>query len=79
MAALAGVLGAAAVIAACITALAIVIPLALAALLVGALLCLIAGGCFAAGYSRIRTVDPLPHRTLETLREGVKWVQHRNR
>ncbi len=76
IAALCGGLGAACLVVTCIAALALVMPLWLAALLIGIGLCGLAGGAFVLGRTRIEQVDPAPRRTVETLKEDLQWAKH---
>jgi len=59
-------------------ALGAVMPLGWAALLVAALWGVTAVVLFALGRSRMRTVDMVPDRTVETIKEDVGWLQSRN-
>jgi hypothetical protein len=76
-AALSGLLAAASIVAGCIAALALVLPVWLAALVMGILLGAIAGGAYIAGSRRLKSVELAPRQTLETLKEDVEWVKHR--
>ncbi len=77
MAAVCGLLGAVCVAAAGVAALALALPLWLSALIIGILLCVIAAGAAIAGRTRIQQVDPVPRRTVQTLREDLEWAKHR--
>jgi len=60
-----------------VDALALVIPHWAAALIVAAALAMIAGGTLRMGMKHFRRVHPLPERTVEILKEDVKWAtQH---
>jgi len=72
----AGLLGAACFVTTCIAALNLVMPLWLAALLVGIGLMIVAGGAFALGRNRMEEVDPVPRQTVQTLREDLEWAKH---
>lgn len=61
----------------CIAALAIVLPLWLAALIIGVMLAVVAGGAFTLGRLALDKVDPLPQRTLETLKDNLDWAKDR--
>lgn len=76
-AACAGFLGAACFVTACIAALAAVVPVWLAALLVGILCCGVAIGGFIAARSRFGRIDPVPHQTVRTVKENLEWTQQR--
>jgi len=76
--AIVGLLGAICLVAALVAVLAIIMPLALSALLVGLALCGMAAGGYFAGRSRLREVEIVPKRTLETLKEDVAWIGQRN-
>ena len=76
-AAITGLLAAACFVTACIAALALVMPVWLAALLMGILLAFIAGGAYAVGRTKLRDVDIVPPQTVQTMRENVEWAKHR--
>ena len=52
------------------------IGLALSALVVGVVLALIAVVLVRAGQTRLRTLNPTPELTVETLKEGAQWARH---
>lgn len=55
------------------------LPFWAAALLVGLVVCL-AGGFFALkGLNGLKTADPVPHQTLETVKEDVQWAKQQTR
>jgi len=76
-AAVGGLLAAMALVTCCIAALAIVMPLWLAALIMGVLLALAACGAFLAGRKRFRSINPVPERTVATVKENLQWAKHR--
>jgi hypothetical protein len=76
-AAVAGLLAAASLVTACIAALALVMAVWLAALIMGVLLGMAAGGAFLMGRKRLKTVDPVPQRTVQTLKDDVEWAKQR--
>ena len=76
-AALLGFLAACCITTACIAALAIVLPLWLAALIMGVMLGAGAGGAFLLGRLALEEVDPVPQQTLETLKDNADWVRDR--
>ncbi|SHN74470.1 phage holin family protein [Cryptosporangium aurantiacum] len=55
-----------------------VIPVGWAALIVGVLWAAGAAALAAYGRKKIRAVNPVPKRTVETVKEDVRWVQNRN-
>lgn len=63
----------------CIVALAIVLPLWLAALLMAVVLGIGAGGAFLLGRMALEEVDTVPQRTVETLRDLTDWARTRTR
>jgi hypothetical protein len=76
----AGVMGffaMACMITACVAALHLVVPLWLAAVVMGALLGAGAGGAYLAGRMMMQEVDLVPRRTVETLKEDIDWVKAR--
>lgn len=78
-AALMGFLAACCVTTACIAALAIVLPLWLAALIMGVLLGGGAGGAFLLGRLALEEVDPVPQQTLETMKDNMDLARDRAR
>ena len=76
-AALTGLLSAACIVAGCVAALALLLPVWLAALVTGILLGAIAGGAYAAGSRRLRSVELTPRQTVETLKQDIEWVKQR--
>ncbi len=50
-------------------------PLWVAAGIITVILLLIGGGLAGAGASRLRTLDPKPHRTIAALQQNVEWVK----
>ena len=73
---LCGGLGAACLVLTCIAAMTLVMPLWLAALLIGIGLFLVSGGAFALGRTRIEQVDPAPRQTIETMKDDLEWAKH---
>ena len=76
----AGLLGFLAVeclVTACIAALAIALPVWLSALIVAVLAASSAGGAFVIGRLALEKVEPVPQRTMETLKDNVDWVRER--
>ncbi len=78
-AALMGFLAAECLITTFIAALAIVLPVWLAALLMGVMLAMGAGGAYILGRLALEQVDALPQRTLETLKDFSEWARTRTR
>lgn len=81
-----GLLGAAAVtglfsgacaVTTCIAALALAMPLWLAALIMSIFLVCIAAACYFGGKKRMKQIDPVPERTVQTIREDVQWAKDR--
>ena len=69
-------LGVALVLVAIMFALGSLVPLWLAALIVGVVVLVIGGALAWAGYQRLKSINPLPERTIETLREDVEWLHN---
>jgi hypothetical protein len=59
-------------------ALGAVMPLGWAALIVAVIWAAVGAGLALYGRSRIRQVNPVPQRTVETVKEDVAWIQNRN-
>lgn len=78
-AALLGLLAACCVTTACVAALAMVLPLWLAALIMGVILAGGAGGAFLLGRLALEEVDPVPQQTLETMKDNMDWARDRAR
>lgn len=49
-----------------------------AALIVALIWAVIAAVLFVVGRNRLKSVDPTPHRTVETVKEDVEWLKTRN-
>jgi hypothetical protein len=49
-----------------------------AALIVTAIWGIVAGVLFVTGKKKLAEVNPVPEKTVETLKEDVQWVQNRN-
>ena len=60
-------------------ALGAIMPLGWAALIVAALWGLAGAVLYTSGRARLRTVDPKPERTVETLKEDAEWAKHPTR
>ena len=78
-AAVAGLLSAACLVTACIAALTLVLPLWLAALIMGVFIGIIAAAAFAAGRARLSEIDPVPEQTFHTLEDNIAWAKRRAR
>lgn len=71
-----GFFGMACIIGSCIVALSIVLPWWLCFLVMGVMLSIGAGGAFLAGRIALQEVDPLPQRTLETMKDNLEWAKN---
>ena len=60
-------------------ALGAIMPLGWAALIVAALWGLAGAALYTSGRARLRTVNPKPERTVETLKEDAEWAKHPTR
>lgn len=60
-------------------ALGAVMPLGWAALIVAALWGIAGGVLYSTGRAKLRTVNPKPERTVETLKEDAEWAKHPTR
>jgi len=47
-----------------------------AALIVAAVWAIVGGVLFATGRTKLKTVDPVPHRTVNTLKEDAQWLKN---
>jgi len=77
VAALCGVMGFAALVTTGIAALALVMPLWLAALLMSVLLVCIAAAAYAGGRAKLKDINPVPERTVQTVKDDIQWAKHR--
>jgi hypothetical protein len=68
-------LGAFALLAAVIAGLSLVMPVWLAALIVGGVLCATGGAVTMTGLKKLKHLDPVPRQTVETLEENRKWLR----
>jgi hypothetical protein len=59
-------------------ALAEVMPAGLAFLLVGLVIAGVAYAAARIGKERLEHLDPVPHETVDTIKEDVQWVKARN-
>lgn len=59
-------------------ALGAVMPLGWAALIVAVVWGIVGAVLFTSGKKKLSTVNPVPERTVETVKEDVRWVQNRN-
>ena len=76
-AALCGLLAAACLTTMCVAALATAMPLWLAALLMGLFLTCGGAALYHGGRLKLRGVDAVPHRTVESIRENLQWTKQR--
>jgi len=72
-------LGLAFVFVAAIFALELLVAPWLAALIVGVVVLVVGAVLALVGYRRIKALNPLPERTMETLREDVEWLHNPKR
>lgn len=57
-------------------ALGAIMPLGWAALIVAALWGIAGAALYTSGRAKLRTVNPKPERTVETLKEDAEWAKH---
>lgn len=60
-------------------ALALFVPLWVAALILGTVLAVAAGALIVTGLKQLKRVHPTPERTVETIKENVAWVKQRTK
>jgi hypothetical protein len=72
-----GFFAGACLVACIIAALATTMPVWLAALFMCVILACIAGAVYAGGRSRMKTVHPVPERTVETMKDNLEWAKRR--
>jgi Putative Actinobacterial Holin-X, holin superfamily III len=74
--AFAGYLAAVVLTFAAVFGLSYVIGMALSAVAVGVVLAIVALVLIKRGQAKLRTVEPKPERTVETLKEDAQWARH---
>lgn len=68
----AGLLAGACFVTAGMAGLALVMPLWLGALIIGSLLAFAAAGAYAVGRTRMTRIEPVPQRTVQTMKENIR-------
>ncbi len=63
----------------CVYALAIPLAAWLAALIIGVITAIIAGGLVREGMLRMKLVNAAPEKTIESMKENIEWLKRRNR
>ncbi|HET6480034.1 MAG TPA: phage holin family protein [Actinoplanes sp.] len=53
-----------------------VMPAGWAALIVAVLWAVIGGVLYTTGKKKLATVDPVPHRTVDTIKEDARWLKN---
>ncbi|WIM93528.1 phage holin family protein [Actinoplanes oblitus] len=53
-----------------------VMPAGWAALIVAAIWAVVAAVLYVTGKNRLKTVDPMPRRTVDTLKEDAQWLKN---
>ena|SRR5579883_1940650 len=76
-AAVCGLLAAMCFTAACIGLLALAMPVWLASALMCLFLVCCGAALYFAGRQKLRAIDPVPERTVESMKENVQWAKHR--
>lgn len=76
-AAVTGLLAAACFVTTGIAALALVMPVWLAALIIGILLAFTAAGAYALARTRMTRIEPMPERTVQTMKENIEWAKQK--
>jgi Flp pilus assembly protein TadB len=77
VAALCGVMGFACLVLAGVAGLALVMPIWLAALLMSVFLVCIAAAGYAGGKAKMKDINPVPERTVQTIKDDIQWAKHR--
>ena len=78
-AAVMGLFSGACLVATCVAALSIVLPVWLSLLVIGVALGAAAGGAFILGRLALEDVDPVPQQTVETMKDNIDWIRNRTR
>jgi hypothetical protein len=76
-AALCGVMGFACLVLCGVAALALVMPVWLAAGLMAVFLVCIAAAAYVGGRSKMKDINPVPERTVQTIKDDIQWAKHR--
>ena len=76
-AAVCGLMAVGSLVAAGIAGLAMIMPVWVAALIMGVLLACIGGAMYAGGRAKLKTIEPVPERTVQTIKDDVQWAKHR--
>jgi uncharacterized membrane protein YqjE len=76
-AALFGFFAIACIIATCIVALTLVLPIWLSTLILGVVLGILAWIAAVIGRTRLEHVDPVPERTVQTVKDDINYVRNR--
>lgn len=76
-AALCGIMGFACLVLCGVAAMALVMPVWLAALLMSVCLVCIAAAAYAGGKAKMKDINPVPERTLQTIKDDIQWAKHR--
>jgi hypothetical protein len=76
-AAICGLMAVASLVTAAIAGLALVMPVWLAAVIMGVLLACIGGAAYAGGRAKLKNVSPVPERTVDTIKDDIQWAKHR--
>jgi len=76
-AAFCGLMAGACFVVACIAALSLAMPLWLAALIMCVFLACIGGACYQGGRNRLKQIDPVPERTVATMKDTKEWANQR--
>jgi hypothetical protein len=53
-----------------------VMPAGWAALIVAVLWAVIGGALYVSGKNKLKTVDPMPRRTVDTIKEDAQWLKN---
>jgi uncharacterized membrane protein YqjE len=59
--------------------LSLVLPAWGAALIVGAVMAIIAGGLVASGLTKLREINPVPEKTIQTMKENAQWAKEQTK
>lgn len=62
---------------AAVYALSLVIPLWLAALIIGGFVAIVGGILIGVGISALKQIGPVPEKTVQTVKENVQWAKER--
>lgn len=59
--------------------LSLVLPAWAAAVIVGVIMAIIAGGLVASGFTKLKEINPVPEKTVQTMKENAQWAKEQTK